>query len=302
METGEKERDIRSGFISIIGKTNVGKSTLLNYLLGEKIAIISKRPQTTRNRILGIKNTQSAQMIFLDTPGIHKAKSQLNTFMVKEATKTYGEVDIILLTIEADRPLRDEDHFVIGTIEKREIPIILAINKVDLVKKASLLPLMDECGKLGCFKKIIPISALTGEGVDTLVKELEQLLPMGPLYFPEEMITDLPERFIVAEIIREKIFDLTSQEIPYSVAVVIEEFNEKEETDTVILRATIHVEKASQKGIIIGKKGRLLKEIGTLARMDIENLLGAKVFLELWVKVEKDWSKDIKAMRRLGYR
>ena len=302
METIQKEQDFRSGFISIIGKTNVGKSTLLNSILGEKIAIISEKPQTTRNKILGIKNTHRAQMIFLDTPGIHKARSQLNRYMVKEATRTYSEVDIVLLVIEADTPSGEKDNFVVETLNKIEIPILLAINKVDLVKKTALLPLMDEYKNLCNFEGIIPISALSGEGVNLLVEELENLLPTGPRYFPEEMITDLPERFIVAEMIREKIFNLTSQEIPYSVAVMVEEFKEREDTDTIYIRAVIHVEKPSQKGIVIGKKGRLLKDIGKAARGDIESLLGTKVYLELWVKVDKDWSKDIKAMRRLGYR
>jgi len=293
---------LKSGFISIVGKTNVGKSTLLNRLLGEKIAIISEKPQTTRNRILGIKNTPSAQMIFLDTPGIHKARSKLNIFMIKEATKTYGEVEIILFMIEAKAPLGNRDKFIIETLKRVKIPVILVINKIDLIKKDYLLPLMDELSKLYDFEKIIPISALSGEGVDQLVEDIDDLLPFGPKYFPEEMITDLPERFIVAEIIREKVFHLTSQEVPYSVAVVIEDFKEKEDTDIIFIRAVIHVEKASQKGILIGKKGNMLKKVGKLSRKDIEDLLGSRVYLDLWVKVEKDWSKDTKALRRLGYR
>lgn len=302
METTVREDNLKSGFISIIGNTNVGKSTLLNYVLGEKIAIVSDKPQTTRNRILGIKNNPNAQMIFLDTPGIHKAKPQLNRYMVKEATKTYSDVDIILLLVQANTGIDDGDRFVIETLEKVKAPIILVINKIDLIKKESLLPLIDEFSKLYDFKSIIPISALSGQGVDQLIKEIEGLLPFGPKYFPEEMITDLPERFIVAEIIREKIFHLTSQEIPYSVAVVINDFKEREGVNTVFIRATIHVEKPSQKGILIGKKGSMLKRIGQMARSDIENLLDAKVYLELWVRVEKDWSKDIKALRKLGYR
>ncbi len=302
METTQNVDKIKSGFISIIGWTNVGKSTLLNRLLGEKIAIVSRKPQTTRNRILGVKHTTYAQMVFLDTPGIHRAKSKLNMFMVKEATRTYGEVDIILLMVEANTPLGDRDRFVIKTLEKVETPVILVINKIDLSTRDSLLPLMYEFSKLCNFEKIIPVSALSGEGVDELVKEVEGLLPFGPRYFPEDMITDLPERFIAAEIIREKIFNLTSQEIPYSVAVVVEDFKEKKDKNVVIIRATIHVEKPSQKGMLIGKKGRMLKEIGKLARIDIESLLGAKVYLELWVKVEKGWSKDIKALRKMGYR
>jgi GTP-binding protein Era len=292
----------KSGFISIIGKTNVGKSTLLNYVLGEKIAIVSDKPQTTRNRILGIKNTPGVQMVFLDTPGIHKAKPQLNRYMVKEAIKTCIDVDIILLLVEANTGMGDRDRFVIEAIEKVKAPVILVINKIDLIRKESLLPLMDQFSKLYDFKSIVPISALSGEGVCQLIEEIEGLLPFGPKYFPEEMITDLPERFIVAEIIREKIFHLTSQEIPYSVAVVVNDFKKRDDANTVFIRATIHVEKQSQKGILIGKKGSMLKEIGILARVDIENLLDAKVYLELRVRVEKDWSKDIRALRKLGYR
>ncbi|MEW6614270.1 MAG: GTPase Era [Thermodesulfobacteriota bacterium] len=292
----------KSGFISIIGKTNVGKSTLLNYVLGEKIAIVSDKPQTTRNRILGIKNTPGAQMVFLDTPGIHKAKPQLNRYMVKEAIKTCIDMDIILLLVEANTRMGDSDRFVIETLKKVKAPVILVLNKIDLIRKEFLLPLIDQFSKLYDFKSIIPISALSGEGVCQLIEDIEGLLPFGPKYFPEEMITDLPERFIVAEIIREKIFRLTSQEIPYSVAVVIDDFKERENENTIFIRATIHVEKPSQKGILIGRKGNMLKEVGKLARIDIENLLDAKVYLELWVRVEKDWSKDVRALRKLGYR
>ena len=294
--------NLKSGFISIIGKPNVGKSTLLNYVLEEKIAIVSDKPQTTRNKILGIKNTPCAQMIFLDTPGIHKAKSQLNKYMVKEAIKACGDVDIIMFLVEANSGIQDKDQFVIEAIEKVKSPIILVINKIDLVRKESLLPLIDQFSTLYNLNRIVPISALSGQGVDQLIEEIESLLPFGPKYFPEEMITDLPERFIVAEMIREKVFRLTSQEIPYSVAVVIDDFKERENANTIFISATIHVEKPSQKGILIGKKGSMLKQIGMLARVDIENLLGAKVYLELRVRVEKDWSKDIKVLRKLGYR
>ncbi|MFH2012946.1 MAG: GTPase Era [Pseudomonadota bacterium] len=294
--------NLKSGFISIIGKPNVGKSTLLNYLLEEKIAIVSNKPQTTRNKILGIKNTTCSQMIFLDTPGIHKAKSQLNKYMVKEAIKACGDVDIILFLVEANTGIGDKDQFVIEAIEKVKSPIILVINKIDLIRKESLLPLIDQFSKLYNLNRIVPISALSGEGVDKLIEEIEQLLPFGPQYFPEDMITDLPERFIVAEIIREKVFRLTSQEIPYSVAVVIDAFKERENADTIFISATIHVEKISQKGILIGKKGSMLKQIGTMARFDIEKLLGAKVYLELRVRVEKDWSKNIRVLGKMGYK
>lgn len=300
----------KSGFVSIIGRPNVGKSTLLNTILGEKIAIVSPKPQTTRNRIRGIKNMEDAQIIFLDTPGIHSDKGYLNEFMIKEAISVIEDVDVIIYLVEASKTLEKDDSLIIDNLRRIKSPVLLGINKTDITRKDNILPLINEYSKLYPFKEIIPISATRGEGIETLVKLVVELLPEGPKYFPEDILTDLPERFIVAEIVREKIFKLTRQEIPYSTAVVIDSFKEnpklvpagnKQGKGLVSISATINVERDSQKGIIIGKGGKMLKEIGTLARMDIEKLLGAKVYLELFVKVEKDWTKDKKLLKEFGY-
>jgi GTP-binding protein Era len=300
--TEAEKSQFKSGFISLIGRPNVGKSTLLNLLLGEKIAIISDKPQTTRNRILGIKNHPDGQIVFWDTPGIHRARSRLNQSMVKVALATYKEVDGICFIIEANRPFDDENDFILETLKTVEKPVLLVINKIDLIPKPDLLPTMDEYSRLRSFEQIIPISALLGQGVEVLVAEMLKILPAGPRLFPEEMITDLPERFLAAELIREKVFLRTHEEVPYATAVVVEEFKERGEKNLVVIKATIQVERESQKGILIGEKGRMLKEIGRQAREEIEALLGAKVFLELWVKVEKNWREDPAALRRLGYR
>lgn len=299
--TEAEKSQFKSGFISLIGRPNVGKSTLLNLLLGEKIAIISDKPQTTRNRILGIKNYPNGQIVFWDTPGIHRARSKLNQSMVKAALATYNEVDGICFIIEANRPFDDENDFILETLKKVEKPVLLVINKIDLIPKPDLLPIMDEYSRLRSFEQIIPISALLGQGVEVLVAEMLKILPAGPRLFPEDMITDLPERFLAAELIREKVFLRTREEVPYATAVEVEEFKEREEKNLVFIKATIQVERQSQKGILIGEKGRMLKEIGRQAREEIEALLGTKVFLELWVKVEKNWREDPSALRRLGY-
>jgi GTP-binding protein Era len=301
MAEEEKKGGFKSGFISLIGRPNVGKSTLLNLLLGEKIAIISDKPQTTRNRILGIKNHPAGQIIFLDTPGIHRARSRLNQSMVKAALETYNEVDGVCFMIEADHPDNEENDFILETLHKVEKPVFLVINKIDLIPKTELLPIMERYSRLRWFFQIIPISALLGDGAEVLLGELLKVLPEGPRLFPEDMITDLPERFLVAELIREKVFQLTREEIPYATAVAVEDFKEREEKNLIVIRATIQVERESQKGILIGERGKMLKEIGRLAREEIEALLGAKVFLELWVKVEKNWREDPRALRRLGY-
>ena len=295
----------KSGFVAIIGRPNVGKSTLLNAILGEKIAIVSKKPQTTRNKIRGIKNIENAQIIFLDTPGIHTAKGYLNKFMVKEALSALEDVDCIIYMVEAAREVIEEELFIIENLKKvapdGQPPIILCINKTDMAEKNKLLPLIDQYSRLYAFKEIIPLSAAKGEGVDELLKLIIQLLPEGPKYFPEDILTDLPERFVAAEIVREKVFEFTKQEIPYSTAVVVDRFKENPQKKLVSISATINVERDSQKGIIIGKKGSMLKQIGTRARIDIERLLGTKVFLELFVKVQKDWTKDKKMLKEFGY-
>jgi len=291
------EGQFKSGFISIIGRPNVGKSTLLNALLGEKIAIISDKPQTTRNRILGIVNQPGAQMVFMDTPGIHKPMHKMNEVMVKTALATYNEVDVILLLVEATERPGGGDKFIIETLSKVKTPVFLLLNKVDLIKKEALLPLMQEYGTLYKFAEIIPVSALKND-LGGLIEAILKRLPQGPKYFPDDQLTDQPERFIVSEIIREKIFELTKEEIPYSTAVVIEEM--KEEPDLTRITAVIYVERDSQKGILIGKGGGMLKKIGTLARKDSEKLLGSKIFLQLWVKVKKGWREDERMLRNIG--
>jgi GTP-binding protein Era len=296
----EETPGFKSGFVSLIGRPNVGKSTLLNCLLGEKIAIVSPKPQTTRNRILGIKNLPAAQMIFLDTPGIHRSKTMMNQSMVRTALATLQEVDVICLLIEADSPDHEENDWILENLQRVQKPVLLAINKIDRIPKGNLLPIMERYSRKRPFEQIIPISALMGQGIDILVNELLKILPEGPRLFPEDMVTDLPERFLAAEMIREKVFHLTREEIPYATAVVIEDFKEREEKNLVFIRATIQVERDSQKGILIGGKGRMLKEIGRLAREEIESLLGVRVFLELWVKVEENWREDARALRRLG--
>jgi GTP-binding protein Era len=301
MNEGGESKGFKSGFVSIIGRPNVGKSTLLNSILGEKIAIISDKPQTTRNRILGIKNLPGAQIVFLDTPGIHSARSRFNQAMVKTALATCEEVDLIAFLIEADDPQNDENEMILKTLEKFPKPVFLLINKIDRVPKGEILPIIEAYSQKRSFAQIIPISALLGDGVNIVLEELVRLLPEGPPLFPEDMITDLPERFLAAEMIREKVFQLTRQEIPYATAVVVEEFKEKEDKNLLVIQATILVERESQKRIMIGENGRMLKEIGTRARQEMEAFFGTKVFLELWVKVQKDWREDPRALRWLGF-
>ena len=290
----------KSGFVSIIGRPNAGKSTLLNSILGEKVVIVSEKPQTTRNKIRGIKNMENAQIIFLDTPGIHKAKGHLNEFMVKEAMSALEDMDIIIYLVEATGKIKDE-LFIIESLKRVRCPVLLGINKIDMVRKDSILPLMDEYSSLYPFREIIPLSARKGEGMDELFRCIVELLPEGPKYFTEDILTDQTERFVVAEIVREKVFKLTREEIPYSTAVIVERFKENPGKRIISISATINVERDSQKGIIIGKGGAMLKEIGTRARIDIERLLGTKVYLELFVRVRKDWTKDAKSLKEFGY-
>lgn len=291
----------KSGFVAIIGAPNVGKSTLLNQLLGQKIAITSEKPQTTRHRILGVAHMPGAQLIFLDTPGIHRAKGPLNVRMVEVALKVLGDVDLVLFMTDAASPDDVSDEIILESLKKKNLPSILAINKVDLVNKEKLLPLMEQWDEAHAFHAIVPISALQRIQVDELAAEMVALLPEGPQYYPEESVTDMPERFIAAEMVREKVFRLTSQEIPYGVAVTVESFKERTEKNLIDIQATIHVERESQKPMIIGKGGKMLKQIGKQARVDIERMVGCKVFLNLWVRVQKRWTRDEKAIRRFGY-
>jgi GTP-binding protein Era len=291
----------KSGFVVIVGAPNVGKSTLLNQLIGQKIAITSAKPQTTRHRILGVTHLPGAQLVFLDTPGIHRAKGPLNFRIVEVALKALGAVDLVVFMTDAAVPDHRADQIIFKALKKKKQPVILAINKVDLVKKKTLLPLIDQWRGSYPFKAIVPISALEGIQMDELVTEMVAVLPEGPRYYPEDSITDMPERFIAAEMIREKVFRLTGEEIPYSVAVTVESFKERPGKDLIYIQATIHVERESQKPIIIGGGGKMLKRIGELAREEIEHMVGRKVFLKLWVRVQKNWTRDAKAIRRFGY-
>lgn len=291
------QKNFNSGFISIIGRPNVGKSTLLNALLGEKIAIVSSKPQTTRNRILGIVNQPGAQLVFLDTPGIHKPMHKMNEVMVKTALQTCKEVDVILMLVEATEQPGGGDRFIIETLAEVKTPVYLLINKVDLIKKEALLPLIQVYSSMYKFAELIPVSALKND-LGGLVETILKRLPQGPKYFPDDQMTDQPERFIVSELVREKVFELTKEEIPYSTAVVIEEM--KEEPGITRISAVIYVERDSQKGILIGKGGGMLKKIGTLARLDAEKLLGTKIFLKLLVKVKKGWREDERMLKNFG--
>lgn len=289
----------RSGFVALVGRPNVGKSTLLNRILGEKVAIISDKPQTTRTRILGVKHLPGAQMVFLDTPGIHKPKFELNKRMVEVALHVLDEVDLVFFMVEATEPPGHGDRFVLERLKERDVPVVLVVNKVDLVKKLRLLPLIDEYSRMHGFADIVPVSAKTGEGVDRLLALALARMPEGPAYFSEDVVTDQPMRVLAAEIIREKLLQKTRDELPFAIAVGIDSF--KEEGRMARISATIYVEKDSQKAIVIGKHGQILKDVGTYARIDMENLFGMKVFLELWVKVKEAWRQDERMLVELGY-
>ena len=296
MQTAEK---VKSGIVALVGPPNVGKSTLLNRLLGQKISIVSPKPQTTRNRILGIVNGPDHQVVLLDTPGIHEARSPLNQEMVKIALDTLAEVDGILFMTDVTLPPPSPSRNPAEVLAGRSQPVLLVLNKIDLVAKEKLLPILAAYQALMPFRAIIPISAKSGDGADLLLREVIDLLPEGPRLYPEDIPTDASERFITAEIIREKIFLQTRQEVPYSTAVVIDRFHDDGRLATI--DATIIVEHPSQKGIVIGKKGMMLKAIGSAARIDIEQLLDRKVLLKLFVKVEKEWTRNPRLLRELGF-
>ena len=289
----------KSGFVGIIGLPNVGKSTLLNQLLGTKVSIVSPKPQTTRFNIKGVLTRNDFQIVFVDTPGIHDAKSLFNQLMVKEALNALQEVDIILWVMDVTHRIPEEEK-ILDLIKKANKPAILVLNKIDLIKKQELLPIIDYFSKLHDFHAIIPVSALKNDGLDRVLDELVKLLPEGPFYYESHQVTDLPLNLLIAEIIREKIFLLTYQEIPYSTAVKVEEIKEEPEKNLLYIQATIFIERDSQKGIIIGKGGRMLKKIGTLAREELEFLLGKKIYLDLWVKALKDWRERETYIRRIA--
>ncbi|MFH0725665.1 MAG: GTPase Era [Pseudomonadota bacterium] len=297
----EETSEFKSGFVTIVGAPNTGKSTLLNRMLGEKISITSSKPQTTRNRILGVVHRPNAQMVFLDTPGIHQATEPLNVRIVDEALCAMADGDIILFVVDAEHGDDTSEKLLLKKLIELKTPVILALNKIDLIRKEDLLVLIDKWSGMHSFQAVVPICAATGEQVESLLFEMEQLLPKGPPFFPEDTLTDLPQRFIVAEIIREKVFRLTGQEIPYATAVTVESFKGKNNGKIIHIEATIHLERDSQKGIVIGKQGQKLKKIGEDARKEIERLLATRVFLKLFVRVQKNWSRDTKALRLFGY-
>lgn len=291
----------KSGFIAIIGRPNVGKSTFMNKVIGQKIAIMSDKPQTTRHKIQGVLTEEDNQMVFIDTPGIHKPKHKLGDFMVNLAENTLNEVDAILFMINAEEGYGKGDQYILDRLQKVNSPVYLLINKIDLVHPDDLFPLIDQYKDKYDFQEIIPISALQGNNINRLLEILKRNLPEGPQYYPSDQVTDHPERFLMGELIREKVLELTREEIPHSIAVVIEHI-EQRDSDTLFIQATIITERKTQKGILIGKQGSMLKSIGKKARQDIENLLGTKVFLELWVKVKKDWRNRQQQLQEYGFR
>jgi GTPase len=290
-----------SGFIALVGPPNVGKSTLLNRILNEKLAIVSPKPQTTRNRIIGVYHGDGHQMVFIDTPGIHRTYTPLHKSMVASAQAVFKEVDIIAAMIDVHRPDDPDISIILSNLRRSKIPSLLVINKIDRSEKTKLLPIMDAYRKRYPFDAIIPVSALTGEGVDRLLKQIQSMLKTGPALFPLDMKTDQSESFMFSEIIREKIYHHTSRELPYSSAVTVESIEQNPDASMVSIEARIHVESESQKGILIGQGGRMIKSIGRAAREEIERMLGSKVYLGLKVRVEKNWSKNPRALRRLGY-
>jgi len=299
----ENNNGYKSGFISIIGRPNVGKSTFLNRVIGQKIAIMSDKPQTTRNKVQGVLTSNDSQMIFIDTPGIHKPKHKLGDFMLKVSKNTLREVDVIMFMVNAEQKLGKGDEFILEMLAGNPTPVFLVINKIDQIHPDELMGIIESYKDRYDFAEIVPISALQGNNVEGLLTTLTKYLPEGPQYYPADQVTDHPERFIISELIREKVLHLTREEIPHSIAVVIDKIRRDEENeDKIRVAATIIVERDSQKGIVIGKRGALLKEVGIRARKDIEMLLGSKVYLELWVKVQKDWRNKSTHLRDFGFR
>ena len=291
-----ENKHFKSGFVAVIGRPNVGKSTLINSLIGQKIAIMSDKPQTTRNKIMCVLTTDNEQVIFLDTPGIHKPLHKLGEYMVKAAEGTLKEVDAILFVVDATEDLGGGERYIMERLQATKKPVILIVNKLDLIDRQSVLPIIEKYTKAYDFAGVVPISAKEKMNLDSLLAELNKYLPEGPQYYPADTVTDQPERLIAAEMIREKVLHLTRDEIPHAIAVDIEEMKSRA-NDKVYIRATIYVERESQKGIVIGKRGALLKEIGALARKDIETMLGSKTYLDLWLKVKKYWRDRSNVLR-----
>jgi GTPase len=294
-------RDFKCGMVAIVGAPNAGKSTLLNHMLGQKISITSKKPQTTRNRIVGVLDRPDAQLVFLDTPGVHRAGKPLNVRIVDVALSTITDADLILVMLDAATPNTEAETFLSEKLAGQPKKALLALNKIDLIDKTRILASIDRWSKTHAFEAIVPISAIRGTQVDVLIDAMVKALPSGPPLYPPDSLTDLSERFLAAEMIREKVIRLTGEEVPYAVAVTVDTFKVEKSGKLVKIHATIHVERDSQKGILIGKGGHKLKQIGEAARHEIERMVGAQVFLKLFVRVQKNWSRDTKAMERFGY-
>ncbi|WP_132996117.1 GTPase Era [Sporanaerobacter acetigenes] len=291
----------KSGFVTIIGRPNVGKSTLLNFIIGEKVSIISDKPQTTRNKIQCVYTQNDFQIVFIDTPGIHKPKNKLDEYMMNVSKSTLNEVDVVTFIVDNSKKIGPLDENIIVQLKGVRTPKILVINKIDKLSKEDIAEIMDTYRRLNMFDDIIPVSAMNGTNVSLYIDVLKKMMPEGPQYFPEDMITDQPERFIIAEIIREKALNYLEEEVPHGVFVAIDMINTRDDKDIIDVHATIYCEKESHKGIIIGKNGRKLKGIGKSARIDIENLLGSQVNLQLWVKVEKNWRDKENKVKYFGY-
>lgn len=293
-------KGFKSGFVAVVGRPNVGKSTLVNSLIGQKIAIMSDKPQTTRNKILCILNLPDAQLLFIDTPGIHKPRHKLGEYMVRTAENTLREVDAVLFVTDATEEPGPGEEYILERLAAVSTPVILVINKIDKLPRAQVLPIIERYAAKRDFTAIVPVSALARTNLDGLTGEIKKHLVAGPKYYPDDMVTDQPERLLIAELIREKVLQLTREEIPHSIAVDIEEVATRDNGDLYV-RAVIYVERDSQKGIVIGAGGAVLKEAGRLARIDVENLLGSKTYLDLWVKVKKDWRNRKGVLKSLGY-
>jgi GTP-binding protein Era len=294
------EENYKSGFVAVIGRPNVGKSTLMNNLIGQKVAIMSDKPQTTRNKIMGVLTQKDAQILFIDTPGMHKPKHKLGEYMLKEAEGSLRDVDVILFVVDVTAEMGAGERYILDNLANVRTPVILTVNKIDQIEKTKLFAIIEKYTAQFKFAAVVPISALDHTNFEELVSEIKSHLEPGPQYYPEDMITDQPERLVIAELIREKVLHLTKEEIPHAILVDIEEIVTRP-NDNLYVRAVIYVERESQKGIVIGAGGRLLKDIGRLARGDIENLLGSKVYLDLWVKVKKDWRNRPNVLKSFGF-
>ena len=291
--------DFRSGFISVVGRPNVGKSTLVNTIVGEKVSAVSDKPSTTRNRILGVRTFEDSQLVFLDTPGVYRDKSRLGKSMARAVSGALSDADLLMFVTDVEKPFGAADESVLKMLSK---PSLFVVNKIDKVKKSKILSIFSAAERFSDkFLEIVPISALTGDGVEELTQLLKKHLPQGPKYFPDDIFTDQPEIFYVSELIREKVFNLTRKEIPYKVAVVVSGWSEDTERNLISINAEIYVERKSHKGILIGKGGGMLKQIGSEARVEIERILGVKLFLELWVKVKENWTQRDLLIKEFGY-